>query len=651
MKRILQSLIPQWLIPRYFSMDPRSLGLFRIAYGTLLLVNLWWRYQDVDVWYTNDGLFPNHSLLWRPPARYLISFFFTLSSHDEATAGFLLCAIAFFVFLLGYRTKLFHLLSMVCLFSVNSRISLLENGGDIVMNLLCLYTFFLPLGARFSIDSLLSSMRNFEEKAPADLANRDASDGTTAPVVRLVVFTMILQWTLVYFFNVIHKSGQSWLNGSAVHYTLHQDRLNTAFAVWLRENVPYEALRVLTYGTIVIEVLGVLLIASPFFTRWTRLGAVLLMPTLHAGFASCLDLGPFSYGMMCFFVLLIHHDDWDALWRWFRKGRAERVVFYDSDCGVCLFAARLLARLDRLRLLRLESNQNLEALPEGVTAETVQGTIVVVDTATKQLWTRSAALAAILRMLPLGSLWSVPLRVPGLKQIADLVYDRFAANRLAISVWFGLAACGTPSESIGPAIPRDTSGSAACNAWSRIGLWTGHAAVLLLMVALCGEIMKANASIPRWMRYRQPEFLQKIVEYPRLMQGWRMFAPDAPFEDFMIQVHAITIDGRKVDPYNEVACTHLTPRPNEWIGDVIPASMGQDQYFTAYSLFSPNGNYVPYHRVFEEWILRYPIRTGNPRDMIKSFEVYQLIDRSPPPGKTQPFGVRKKMFMRWPNRL
>lgn len=643
--------IREWLIPRYFSMDPRSLGLFRIAYATLLLGNLWSRFQDVDIWYTNNGLFPNHTLLWRPPARYLFSFFFTLSSNYEARAGFAVCAVVFFVFLLGYRTKLFHALSLLCLVSVNSRISLLENGGDMVMNLLCLYTLFLPLGARFSIDSLLSSMRNFDEKTPADLANRDASSGTKVPVVHLVVFTMLLQWTLIYFFNVIHKTGQTWVTGTAVHYTLHQDRLNTAFAVWMRENVPFGVLQALTYGTIVVEVLGFLFIASPFFQRWTRLGAVLLMPSLHAGFALCLHLGPFSYGMMCFFILLIHKDHWDALWHFFRKNRAERVVFYDSDCGVCLLSARVLARLDRLRLLRLESNQNIAALPEGVSPELVNHTIVVFDTGTKQTWTRAEALAAILRMLPLGSLWSLPLRLPGIKQLANALYDRFAANRLNISVWLGLSACGVPSENTGPAIPRDQGSSSAALLWSRIGYWTSTATVVLLMVAVYGEIMQANASIPRWMRYRQPEFLQRIIEYPRLLQGWRMFAPEAPFEDFMIQVDAITIDGRHVDPYNEVACTNLDLQPGELVGDVIPPSMGQDQYFTAYSLFSPNGNYGAYRDPFRDWILRYHDRTGNPKDRIKSFEVYQLIDTSPPPGQTQPFNLRKKMFMRWPQPL
>ncbi len=643
--------IREWLIPRYFSMDPRSLGLFRIAYGTLLLVNLWWRYQDIDVWYTNEGLFPNHTLLWRPPSRYLFSFFFTLSSHGEARAGFIFCAFAFFGLLIGYKTKLFHALSLLCLVSVNSRISMLENGGDIVMNLLCLYTLFLPLGARFSVDAVLSSLRNFEEKTPTDLANRAASDGTTQPVVRLVVFTMILQWTLIYFFNVIHKTGHSWLNGSAVHYTLHQDRLNTAAAVWIRENIPYPLLQALAYGTLVIEFTGMLMIASPFFQRWTRLIAVLMMPMLHAGFALCLDLGPFSYGMMCFFILLIHPDHWDAFHQVMRGKRAERVVFYDSDCGVCLLSARILVRLDRLRLLRFESNQNVAALPEGVTPELVQQTIVVFDTGTKEVWTRADAIAAILRMLPLGTLWSLPLRLPGLHQLANVVYDRIAANRLNISVWLGLTACGTPQENDVPAIPRDTTGSAASILFSRIGLWISHALIAVLMVALCGEIMKANGSIPRWMRYRQPEPFQQIVEYIRLMQGWRMFAPEAPFEDFMIQVDAITIDGRHVDPYNEVACTHLNLKHGELIGDRIPPSMGQDQYFTAYSLFSPNGNYGPYRGPLEDWILRYPMRTGNPKDTIKSFEIYQLIDTSPPPGQTEPTNLRKKMFMRWPKRL
>ena len=40
------------------------------------MLDLLRRVPDLEVWYTNVGLLPNHTLLWRPGARYQFSFFF-----------------------------------------------------------------------------------------------------------------------------------------------------------------------------------------------------------------------------------------------------------------------------------------------------------------------------------------------------------------------------------------------------------------------------------------------------------------------------------------------------------------------------------------------------------------------------------------------
>jgi len=52
----------------YFTVDRRSLGAFRIAFGLVLFSDLLRRFVELRFWYTNSGLLPNHTLLWRPPA-------------------------------------------------------------------------------------------------------------------------------------------------------------------------------------------------------------------------------------------------------------------------------------------------------------------------------------------------------------------------------------------------------------------------------------------------------------------------------------------------------------------------------------------------------------------------------------------------------
>jgi predicted DCC family thiol-disulfide oxidoreductase YuxK len=627
------------LADTYFRFDPRSLGLFRIVFGVVLLTDLRFRYQAIDTFYTNDGLFPNHTLLWARPVRHLLSVFFTASTHGEAAFLMALCAIAFTSFLLGFRTKLSHVASAIALLSMNTRLAPFENGGDMVMNILCLFTLFLPLGQRFSVDAVRASLHGRAESSAEDLLDRSAMHPVIVQLPRLAVAALILQFFAIYLFNVVHKTGPTWTEGTAVHYVLHQDRLIKQVGVWMRD-LPMPVLRGLAYGTLVIELLGAITILSPIFTKYTRLFALIAMPLLHLGFELALDLGVFSFSMMAFFVLLLAPEHWEFLRKLALRWHKPRVVFFDASCGVCFAIVRLLARLDVLERLRFVANTDTARLPSGVTPEMVDSTIVVVDEADGSIATRSRAVGWALRSLPLGFIPALVLSVPVLRQLADVAYDYVARNRANISVGLGLAACGVPQPQAALVVEATTSPWHA--RLQRVAYFGGNLTCAVLMLAIFGDIMNSNAAVPQWMRYRQPEALHKVIEIPRLYQGWRMFAPHAPEEDFSIEVDAVTSDGRHVDPYNEVASRVQGPNFTE-----IPALLHQDQFFTAYSLFIWRDNFRAYRVAFQEWILRYPDRTGRKEDKIVSFVVYKLQDRSPLPGQKKPTKFTREAFMRW----
>ena len=114
-----------------------------------------------------------------------------------------------------------------------------------------------------------------------------------------------------------------------------------------------------------------------------------------------------------------------------------------------------------------------------------------------------------------------------------------------------------------------------------------------------------------------------------------MFASDAPMSDESVVVEAITAEGRRVDPYSEVA--GRIPYPGV---DEIPTRLDNDSFFFNYSGRIPDQGV--YHQAFLEWILRYPIRTGHPGDRIVRFDAYKVENDSPPPGETQPRNVRKQ---------
>ena len=155
--RGLPKRVPKGLIDHYFAIDLRSLGLARIYLATLLLYNVVRRVPGISTWLTNEGLLPNHAVLWRPSANWMFSFFFAASTREEAAVMLAMCAAIFLALLVGWHTRLFHILSFVCVVSLDSRGIFLENGGDVVLNLLCAWTMFLPMGERFSVDALIAA--------------------------------------------------------------------------------------------------------------------------------------------------------------------------------------------------------------------------------------------------------------------------------------------------------------------------------------------------------------------------------------------------------------------------------------------------------------------------------------------------------------
>ena len=60
----------------YLTMDARSAALGRVAVSTVLLIDLLRRVPVLSLFYTNEGLLPNLTLLWRPPTQWMFSFFF-----------------------------------------------------------------------------------------------------------------------------------------------------------------------------------------------------------------------------------------------------------------------------------------------------------------------------------------------------------------------------------------------------------------------------------------------------------------------------------------------------------------------------------------------------------------------------------------------
>jgi hypothetical protein len=526
----------------HFTADLRSLAAGRIALASVLLLDLVLRASELRLWYTNDGIVPNHTLLWRPAWDHVFSLFYLASYTHEAVAGFVICGIAYTCLLLGYRTRFAQAASLVCLISLHGRLLLFDNGGDVALGLLCIWTTFLPTGARFSVDAVLARARAdgaLPGPPPAPDERSPFLTGTTPRAVSFAVLALTWQLALIYFFNAVHKQGSTWREGSAVHYVLHLDRLATPLAVWFRGFITPDVSKALTWSALAIEWSLPALLLSPFWVRGCRRLAILFVVMLHSGFGLFMRLGIFVPAMIAFTPSFLHAADWDALGRWWDRGR------------------------------------------------------------------RRAALGA-----------------------------RLGARITAVILWIARAL--TP----GRAIVVAPAGPAARALLRRLPL-ARELTVIGLIVVATNQLFDENNAAHTLIDHHNAAPVAAAVSYMNLFQGWSMFAPDAPMQDFNVVVQATTVDGRHVDPLSEVA-TPDHPNP----GLTIPAGHGPSWLFYGY------GNHLPrrpaYYQALKEWILRYPTRTGRPQDEIAAFQVVAVEDDSPPPGQRVPTNLRTTVLLSHP---
>ncbi len=617
----------KWFSDTYLSVDVRWLGVFRILYGVLLIVDLLRRWAAARFYYTNDGVLPNHFVLFRPGWRNLFSVFFAFSTPGEVNVAFTLSLVAFVVFTLGYKTKLFHALSLLAITSLNARNLFIENGGTIVVNILGMWTLFLPLGRRFSIDALLESLRRRREETVVELNDRTRPAIPHAPYVSLAVLALLLQWSVIYFFNFVHKSGVGWRNGTAIYWFLEQNRIVTWFGVWARNHLPIAVFRVMTRSAVATEATLSLVMLVPFAREnMRRLGLVLALG-LHGAIAAMSRLGPFSYVMVIQFVIHLSATDFEIVSRWFARPSRARTVIYDTDCGICLFLCRLLKRLDPFERLTFVGNDERDRIPEQVDAELLERTLLVLMP-DGRIECEGRAVFEVARALPFGVVGTFWLVLPGLSSLGNALYRKVARNRTRISAWFGLAQCGVPrgeasADDDGLRVLSDKTFRAD---WASALSIPREGLVALLMIVLGTEACVDNPWANKRVHVKRPEWMQTIVEVPRIFQGWGMFAPEPPYDDGHLVVDGRTEDGRKLDPFTG----------REPVLDPYSATgWGDDQLWCDYTNHLRWPNNAPSRVFLRDYLTHWHEYVERPRDKLASFDVWWVQNKSPQPGQTR----------------
>lgn len=469
----------------YMTFDRRTLGLTRILLGFFLIFDLFRRTSDWWKMYSNEGVLPTHFNLWRPQSGGW-SIFNAFATRPEVWVIWALGLAVYVCLLLGYKTKTMQVLAAIYVASINGRVLLIENGGYVVHNLLLLWTAFLPLGDRFSVDALLESMRRQRERGAVDLNDRATATAPwrMAPYVSFVGFILILQLAAIYAFNVIHKTGPAWHDGTAVHYVLYVDRMATPLIGAVRTHFPQFVLIFFTKVTMGFEAGLPLALLSPLARVWAKRIALVSINALHLGFATTFVLGPFAWALCVFSTLLLSTEDWDLAYRTMRRGHRARTVRYDPRDAAAFAWCRWLRRFDNFEQLTFEAD------------ESARGLEVTTPNGTKSTGTR--AMFDILAALPAGPAfaWLAPvamLKLSLLKRLYDFgevnASARAGANLGGRAPREGEAPVGYQPE------PRDDAGFATVDGrfmsdWfaryngervlGRLRMWGAGAALLVV---------------------------------------------------------------------------------------------------------------------------------------------------------------------------
>jgi hypothetical protein len=610
----------QYWLRLYATADPRSLGLFRIALGLLLFEDVLRRWPDLAMHYANTGWLSNHYAIFRPMSGYLFSVYHAMSSLGEVKFLVIAHIVVNLCLMIGWHTKVMHVLAFVLITSMNSRNIMLENGGFVVLALLALWGIFLPTHRRYSVDAWLASFRARREGTAAALNDASFPAPDTRAVVSLAVAVLVLQWTLIYYFNVVHKTGSTWRNGTAVYYFFQQDRMLTLFGGWVRHFFPLLSYKLMTFGTLIIESVIALLIISPIGTGKARMIAWLLSISLHLALDAVVQLGPFSYAMCIAYFVFIP----TSFWEWFEqrllvKSRPSLVRF-DPESGLALSLCRLMKRFSLPGELRFEAAEPKDGRPP---------LLSVWDDGGEQRFRGHDAVrrvASCLRAAGRFVGWA------GVRHLVLAAGKPLAQRRKRWSRFFEVE--DLPGTDTPPAVE-----SASKVALARSKYWAAHAVMGVLVVAETSQVLMENRAVPQWLKPpKRPEWMEAIVVYPRLFQGWTMFAPEPPTDDGRVVCEGFTGDGRTIDPLNEEAPTNFDLNPKY--------GFHKNQLWGEFQRRIYEERFSTYWPGVREYLRRHHELVDRPDDALVGFTVWHLTERLPAYGNP-PLPSDKRRLFSW----
>jgi len=284
---------------RFFFSPQRAtvLGLYRIVFATLVLLDLILVRPDWLTWFGEDGLLTMDSL----PGRWAKVSLFSIWPHNNTAIRALFWIFVVFACLLlaGFMSRLSSVVVFVALLSLHKRNPMILSGGDTLLRLDAFFMMFAPTGAALSVDEVIHRYRGGPRREPR----------LVLPWAQRMIQ---IQTTLVYLSTFYWKLlGHTWIGGTALYYVLHLSEFKQ-FAVPGADNAAI--VRLMTWSALAIEFsLGTIV-----WIRQLRYWVLLAGVCLHAAIEYALNIPLFSLTIVATYLTFVDPRDLDAARAWMR---------------------------------------------------------------------------------------------------------------------------------------------------------------------------------------------------------------------------------------------------------------------------------------------------------------------------------------------
>lgn len=273
-----------------FTIDSRTLAVFRIAIGLLVIGDVLARASTFTFFYTENGVVPQE-LAESRVINGAFSFFFYTQNSIVIAILFSIHVLVAVQLIAGYKTRFATIVTFLFVISLDHHNPLVLSHADTLFRLLCFWAIFVPLGERWSIDAM------------------QRKDVPRATIASLGTAALLIQMVYMYSLNGYHKLGSEvWNSRDATPLIFGLDDMTYFLAGPMRQfPVMLEILGTVWYFLLVISIVLLILHGRP------RYILALLIFGAHFSFTVTVRIGAFGWVGMSGVLLFLQARFWDDM--------------------------------------------------------------------------------------------------------------------------------------------------------------------------------------------------------------------------------------------------------------------------------------------------------------------------------------------------